>query len=111
MALNITIERLLTEDIFSLVGLEGLSDDEKNQLLDDMQRTVVARVYSLVLAGLSDQDRAAFEALPPEQIEDYLSERGISLATLIAEESVRYRVELATLLEQVVAAEAHPAAA
>lgn len=108
MALDFTLERLLTEDIFSLVGMGSLSDDEKNTILDDMQHTVMARVYATILAGMSEADRTTFDTLSGDQLEQYLDEHGINLTAQIAEETVRYRLELATAFQEVVAAESAP---
>jgi hypothetical protein len=99
MARDITLERLLTEDIFSLVGLEGLEDEKKAALLSDMQRTVLAKVYADILESMDEEEKTVFESLPADQIEGHLERRGIGLAELISEESVRYRVQLALAMQ------------
>jgi hypothetical protein len=112
MSATTLFQRIATEDIFSLLGLQGLSDDKKEEVLDQMYKTVVARVYTSLRDSLSEADRARFDSQEAEAMPAFLQEVGIDIDAMVAEEAVRYRVELATMVDMLIApAATQPSAA
>lgn len=94
-----TLDEIMTEDLFSLLGLQGIPDFEKEEILENMNKTVHARVFNTVMTELSAEERAEFDDLSSEKIIPYLTEKGFDVPRMIVQESIAYRVELVKLFE------------
>jgi VIT1/CCC1 family predicted Fe2+/Mn2+ transporter len=90
----ITLDRFLTEDFFTLLGMEELPEEKKQLYLDMMSRTVLARVFQAISAELSAEERAELDQISSEEMVDYLQQKGFDVATLILNEAMRYRAEV-----------------
>jgi hypothetical protein len=92
------ISQVLTTDIFSLLGLESLSDEEKESLLTQMNQVVLARVYLKAGEQLGPDKVQYSESLPNDKYIEFLHQEGIDLANLIITEAFAYRAELASAM-------------
>lgn len=99
----ITFERFLTEDFFSLLGLEDLSEEAKADIIDSLNKTVQARVYATMYERLSVAQREKLDSLPAGEIIPYLQELGFDIPEMVYQESLRYRLEVAKMYETVTA--------
>ena len=93
----------MEEDFFTLLGLENLSDQEKEEISETLSKTVHAKVYAKLMETLSQEEQEKFENLAPEDMIPFLMELGFDLPTLIIEESINYRLEVASIYGIVVA--------
>ena len=94
---EITFAQAASEDFFTLIGMQAMGDDEKQKLLEQMNETVIARVYLEVYKQLSDEDQQMIDTIPQEQVSNFLSERGFDLAEMVITDAISYRLELATM--------------
>ena len=99
----ITLERFITEDFFTLLGLEDMSEEGKAEILEALNKTVQARVYAQMYEQLTDEQQEHLDDLAPGQMVAYLQSIGFDVAKIIAEESVNYRMEVAKLYESILA--------
>jgi len=95
MSFSLTLQDILEEDFFTLLGLQGGPEDEKEELLKTMNQTVQGRVYLTVYEMLPEDQRHHFSELSADDMIPYIEAQGIDLAALITEEAMRYRFELA----------------
>ena len=96
---DLTIERILKEDFFSLVGLQDITDEEKMEILESMNKTVQARAYLKVSEQLDPDERIVLDHKTGDELMQYLADKGIDLVNTVMEEAVKYRLELATLFQ------------
>ena len=96
---SVTLERAATEDFFSLVGLEEISEEDKDQILESMTKTVYARVYGYIYAQLSPEEQRHLDALDPEHLIEFFIQCGFNVPEMLTEEAINYRVELAKMFE------------
>jgi len=99
MSKQITIDAILNEDLFELLGLEGLSDPEKEELLTAMNDTIQARLFLSITEELSPADRTIMDGLNGEELAKFLESREINVFDRLVEEAVKYRLELATIFQ------------
>lgn len=93
----ITTERLLTEDLFTLLGMEHLSDSEKADILAKVDQTINLRVYRAITDELSDENLEKLDRMEAAQIVPFLESLGYNMRQLIAQEALTYRIELSSL--------------
>jgi len=95
-------EDLLEKDIFELLGIQNASEDQKNTILTRMVQTVNMRVAQRIASELSDEEAEEFrqycESGNSDEVARFLGERDIDLTNIVAEESTKYRVELASMI-------------
>lgn len=96
---EITLDEILTEDLFTLLGMEGLADEEKKEMLEKISTTIHARVYSAIYEKLSEHERDMLNELPSEKLLAYMQEQGFNVPEMILEETILYRMELVKSFE------------
>jgi len=89
-----TFDQLVNEDFFKLLGLQSLSDDDKQEMLDRMNETVRARVFLQIIEHLSQEDREFFDQLPADDMLPFLQKHNINVEELIINEALNYRLEI-----------------
>jgi hypothetical protein len=99
MARTLTVDRILDEDIFSLLGIEGISEERKLQMMRDMSETIEARFYKAVYDALPEAARAQLEHLSPVETALVLEKNGIDADRMLQEEAILYRAEIASLMD------------
>ena len=99
MPKQITIDAILNEDLFELLGLEGLSDTEKEGLLTAMNDTIQARLFLSITEELSPADRTIMDGLNGEDLAKFLESKEIDVFGRLIEEAIQYRLELATIFQ------------
>jgi len=109
--LPLSLNRLVTEDIFSLLGLQELPDAEKETLLASMEQTVLARVYGAICDELESNELNELDGLHGEPLMQYFANKGFDIPQMMVDESVRYRMELATTFQLMTTPDTEPAAA
>ncbi len=109
MAKPITIDDILNEDIFNLLGLGSMSDSEKEEYLDAMNDTIQARLLLSIVEDLSPEDREQMDLLEGDELMKFFEARGIDIVARMLEEAIQYRLELAVTF-QVATSPAQPVA-
>jgi len=96
-----TINELLANDLFELLGLSDASDEKKAALIKTMTDTVDARVINRVTTMMSEKDAQEFgrlaESADQERLIQFLVDHQIDLPQIVSEEAARLRVELVEL--------------
>lgn len=103
MSATIDLQRFLEEDFFTLLGLENMEEEAKRQVIDALEKTVRARVFVRISETLDEEQNATLDTLESEQIIPYLLSLGIDIPSLLIEEAIQYRMEVAKLYESILA--------
>jgi hypothetical protein len=97
---NQQVEDIFDKDILELLGGENLPPEEKQKLYDKMLETIRFRVIASIDEMLSDEDREQwknlFDTADQNQIDLFLKQRNIDIAKLMAEEALKYKMEMVT---------------
>ena len=99
MAQPITVDNILNEDIFVLLGLGGISDAEKEGFLDDMNTTVQARLLLAVEEQLGPEEARHMDELDGSEKLKFMEDHGVDLLAMMLEETLQYRLELVTAFQ------------
>lgn len=97
-----TPAEFISVDIFTLLGLQGVSQQKKDDLLEVMLYTVTNRVIARILDQLNESKQKELEVLLDETGADrlvvFLAQNGIDYAELFSQESLVYKAEVANLV-------------
>ncbi len=97
------VDDLLREDIFKLLHLEGLGEEQKAALIEKMDNTIQARLVTRIASILSEQEAERFSQLAEsndqEGMKTLLTTNGIDATQLATEEAIRFRVELVEMID------------
>lgn len=91
---------LLTQNIFTVLGLDSLPDDHKQQLLDKMTELVQKRLSLRLLESLSTEDGTRLEemlktsSMEDPAVADFFKARMPNLEDILKEEIVDLKQEL-----------------
>lgn len=95
----LTLERIASEDFFTLLGLQHISAEEKEAMLEKMNETVQARVLLRILEQLSPAEQRQLDNQPTESFIEFLEQKGFNIPALYLEEALQYRLEIAQMFE------------
>ena len=91
-------EALFDKDIFELLGIENAPQEKKDEILNNMTRTIQNRVIARVLDGLDDASVKEFEKIIDEgddqKTKTFLDAKGVDLTQITAEEALNYKTEI-----------------
>ena len=99
MPSTLTVDRILGEDIFSLLGIPDISPEQKQLMMRDMSETIEARFYTAVYEALPEAVREQMETLSPVETALLLEKNGIDPDRMLQEQAMLYRAELASLMD------------
>lgn len=90
------VQNLLIDDFFAAIGMTDFPVTEKANILSQMVQNITLRVLSRVLLDdrLDEQQKAEVKELQPEELQSFLTEKGIDLGAIIVEESLKHRLEV-----------------
>lgn len=95
----VNLKNALEEDLFTLLGLEGLEENQKEEILLMAQNTVLARVYDRIRGLLEPFEQELLDSLTEGELQALLAEKGLDLQAITIEEAVRYRFEIIAAFE------------
>jgi len=78
-------------DLFQLLGLEGLSQEEKEKYLQQWNGLVQDRITLRIMSTLSEDDQKKLDELPEGNLDAFLREKIPQLDNLVLEESLKFR--------------------
>ncbi len=97
---NFTVKDIIEKDIFTLLGAESLTAEEKNELMAKMLDTIRFRVIDRVSEMISkDEMNMWMDLMEPdknEELNKFLADRKINLSQMMMEEAVNYKIQLKT---------------
>jgi Mg/Co/Ni transporter MgtE len=92
---------VLNKDILELMGAEGMPEEKKKELYQKMMDTVWKRVIMRVDELLEDKDvdewAQIVKSKDKTKMQQFFDSRGIDLAKIMVEETLRYKQELVEL--------------
>lgn len=101
----ITGADVLNGDIFALLGLTGMSDEDKADLLKTMLDTIETRVVARIDDTLTDEDaeewKQIVDANDQAQNQAFLAKHDIDLPKLYATEALIYKAEMLDLTKEI----------
>ena len=92
------VQRFLSEDFFTLTGLQDLTDKEQEAVVEQIKKAVLARTYLSIVKMIPLELRKDFSRLPDYEMVPFAEEHGINVGEILVEEGIRYRAEVAQLL-------------
>ena len=103
MATNQVLDDLIKHDLFKLLGLEAISDEEKAALYHKVLTTIQNRVLAQLMDRFSDSEAEEFgtlaEAGNQEGLSQFLKDRTIDILDMMVKEALVYKAELVTLAQ------------
>jgi hypothetical protein len=98
-------KKLIEQDVFDAVGLEGLTDEQKQTLMLQMTESINNRVLIRIHDLLDEASKKEWEGLIDEgknqEATDFLESKGISLDKLAVEESLGLKAQLIEMANQI----------
>lgn len=97
---NTNLSDYLGKDIFELLDLKDISQEEKEELSQVMEETIKNRTIARLVDSLEDEEMRIWDTLKSDDEKmDFLSKRNISLAQIILEEALMYKAEILELIK------------
>ena len=96
-------EKILDEDIFTLLGLKNLPAKKKQEIGDKIEDILVSKVLLRLSASLSNPEIAEVKRMLEENdqagLQQFLLQKGIDLPRLFIEEAVLLKAHLVQLVK------------
>ena len=97
-----TPDEIIDLDIFNLMGIPNMPQNQKDEILKKMVETIERRVIKKVEDKLSDEDMAKIEAAINSNDQNAFmqtfTDKGISIEKIYAEETLLYKYEMMELM-------------
>lgn len=94
---------IVEKDIIELIGGENLSQEQKDSLYEKMLETVKFRVFDRIDASFDDSEALEWknlvEAGDQAAIEEFYKNKNINIEQLMADESLKYKVEIVSYID------------
>lgn len=104
-----SLEQVLEQDLFSVLGLEHLPQDKKDELFAKAYDTIMHRVLLRVADQLEepqlDELKALIEGGDQAAVNAFMEHNQIDIDQIAMSESVAYKTEMASLAETLKAAD------
>ena len=104
-SLTISVQELVEKDFFTLAGLDKLSDEEKDTLLENILNTIRDRVVIRIIEGFPESERSHLDSVlqgeNEEQISTLLTNSQVDVDRLVAEESLIFKSQLLKSLAEI----------
>lgn len=98
---NQALDDLIRQDLFKLLGLEAISEEEKAALYQKVLQTIQNRVIAQLIDQLSMSEAEQFgklaEARDQAGLDTFLKDRHIDIVDLMVKEAILYKAELLAL--------------
>ncbi|OQA04255.1 MAG: hypothetical protein BWY68_00430 [bacterium ADurb.Bin400] len=95
---NDTTQAQATDDIFSIIGAQDISDEEKGALLAKMIEVVQARTMIRIVESLDEERQQRLEDVvakdDAEELEEFLNKEVPEFSQIFADEAKKLRSEL-----------------
>lgn len=97
------IQKALKTNIIEMLGLQALSFEEKQRLIDTLTELIGAKILARIFEKLSDADKEAFEKAldtgTAEQLSAWLKEKGFDMEQMAVEEVAKVKEDLMARVE------------
>ena len=97
-----SLQDIVNKDIFTLLELEHLPQEKKDELFQEAYETIMNQVM-LRIADLLEDNLEEFKTVLDQQDAEkalqYLMDKGVNLEQLVAEESLAYKLQMASIQE------------
>lgn len=98
-----TLDEIIKKDILDIMGIQNISEDTKNELYQQLYKTL----QNMVIVRISDQlNEDEFNNLSDllesgrhEEIASYFEQHSIDIKKLFAEEAVSLKLQMASLVD------------
>lgn len=98
---DVNTNEILDKDIFELMGVKNMSDDQKAQVFQQMLDTIQNRVIARIEDEIPESDREAWLTMlatkDNAKIDAFLKERNIDVKTLMIQEALIYKTEMTAM--------------
>lgn len=96
---------ILEQDIFEVLKLTHLTKEQKAELFDKAQETIMYRVMSRLGDQLPDHDLEKLKVLLEKHdqaaVDQFFDSRDIDIDQVTAQEALAYKVEMASLAQAI----------
>lgn len=104
VVVNIDPQKLLDENVFTILGMDALPDEEKKQIEDTMTETIHSRVIARIMDDLGDANLEAFKQVTEtgdnNLINQFIKDKGIDVEKITLEEAAIYKADLKVMIER-----------
>lgn len=93
---------IIDQDIFDLIGLKGIADKDRSEMMTVIMDTIYNRVLARILDNFTPDEQkeleAALDKKDSAKVNEMLKSKELpDFVTLLAEETILYKVQLATM--------------
>lgn len=93
---------IIDQDIFDLIGLKGIADKDRSEMMTVIMDTIYNRVLARILDNFTPDEQkeleAALDKKKSAKVNEMLKSKELpDFVTLLAEETILYKVQLATM--------------
>lgn len=93
---------IIDQDIFDLIGLKGIADKDRSEMMTVIMDTIYNRVLARILDNFTPDEQRELEAALDKKnsakVNEMLKSKELpDFVTLLAEETILYKVQLATM--------------
>lgn len=104
-SLSSLISELTRRDIFDILGVHTIPEDEREEYLDTMLDTIMERVFVRIIDACSEEQcqkiNEALRSNNREVLNDLLFMSGLQdFDTMVAEETIVYKFEMYSLFQE-----------
>lgn len=96
-----TLQEIIEKDIFTVLGLSHLREQQKTELFNEAYQTILNRILLRVADQLNSDEIDTLKNLflenDTEKIIEFLSHKNIDIDQLLTEETVAYKIEMVSL--------------
>lgn len=98
-----SVQDLIREDIFALTGLQDLDDEKKAEVFQKAYETIMNRILLRVADQIDENKLDEFKKILEENdssaAQSFLTQNGVDIDQLTAEETLAYKAEMTSLTE------------
>ncbi len=96
-----TVAQVVEENIFDLLQLTDLTEESRQDFMDELMESVDGAVIDAIAEKLSEEELTVFEALLDSEeeaaLEPFFTEKNINVEELYVAKSMEYKIELLQL--------------
>ncbi len=108
---NASVDDIINKDVLELMGAQNMPEAQKNELYNQMLRTIQNRVIAKVGEMLDEKDMDEWDKLAkesdPAKANQFLESKSIDVEQLMLQESLAYKAQMVAMSQPIRDAATH----